>query len=137
MEWENLFTIEYQGYKALLRLNFSPLNKNENTMVIRDFSFKIFLQNLFLIPIFCYQKFISPLFPASCRYVPTCSSYAIDAIHKHGIWQGGRLIIKRLLRCNPWGGHGYDPVPKVLIKKYKIKKQVAKAEPFVNEMGNL
>ncbi len=58
-----------------------------------------------------YQYCISPLTPASCRYTPTCSQYAIEALKKHGVLKGGRLALKRILRCHPWGGHGYDPVP--------------------------
>lgn len=58
-----------------------------------------------------YKLFISPILPNSCRYTPTCSVYAIDAIKKHGSLKGGWLALKRILRCNPWGGSGYDPVP--------------------------
>ncbi|MFZ9003160.1 MAG: membrane protein insertion efficiency factor YidD [Robiginitalea sp.] len=58
-----------------------------------------------------YQKFISPLTPPSCRYTPTCSQYAIEALQKHGVFRGGWLAIKRIGSCNPWGGSGYDPVP--------------------------
>lgn len=56
-----------------------------------------------------YQIFISPLLPASCRYTPTCSQYAILALRKYGVVKGGILAAYRILRCNPWGGHGYDP----------------------------
>ena len=58
-----------------------------------------------------YQVTISPYTPASCRYTPTCSQYAIQAIRKHGPLKGTWLAIKRILRCHPWGGSGYDPVP--------------------------
>ena len=58
-----------------------------------------------------YQNVISPITPASCRYTPTCSSYSIEAIKKYGPFKGGYLSIKRFLSCNPWGGHGHDPVP--------------------------
>lgn len=58
-----------------------------------------------------YQKYLSPLSPPSCRYVPSCSHYAIEAIEIHGPIKGGYLAIKRILKCNPWGGLGYDPVP--------------------------
>ena len=64
---------------------------------------------IFLIRI--YQWVISPLFPSSCRFNPTCSVYAIDAITKFGIFKGVLLAIKRILKCNPWGECGYDPVP--------------------------
>ncbi len=58
-----------------------------------------------------YQRLISPLFPASCRYAPTCSHYTIEALQKHGLFKGGWLAVKRIASCNPWGGSGYDPVP--------------------------
>jgi putative membrane protein insertion efficiency factor len=58
-----------------------------------------------------YQLIISPWMGPSCRYTPTCSQYAIEAIKKYGILKGGWLAAKRILRCNPWGGHGHDPVP--------------------------
>lgn len=58
-----------------------------------------------------YQLFISPLFPPTCRHVPTCSSYAIEAVEKHGAFKGSWLSLKRLLRCHPWGSSGWDPVP--------------------------
>lgn len=51
------------------------------------------------------------MFPAACRYTPTCSQYAIEAINKHGAIKGLWLAIKRICRCHPWGGSGYDPVP--------------------------
>lgn len=58
-----------------------------------------------------YQVCISPLKPACCRFTPTCSQYAIEALRKHGPIKGLLLAIWRILRCNPWGGSGYDPVP--------------------------
>lgn len=58
-----------------------------------------------------YQNFISPMFPATCRYSPTCSQYTLEALKKHGLFKGGWLSLKRILSCNPWGGSGYDPVP--------------------------
>ena len=62
-------------------------------------------------PIRFYQKYISPLKPPMCRFTPTCSQYAIEAIRKHGPFKGLLLAVWRILRCNPWGGSGYDPVP--------------------------
>lgn len=70
-----------------------------------------FAQSVLIFPIRCYQIFISPLTPASCRYTPTCSEYAVQAIKKYGVFKGSYLAIKRILRCNPWGGSGYDPIP--------------------------
>ncbi|MBR1792734.1 MAG: membrane protein insertion efficiency factor YidD [Bacteroidales bacterium] len=58
-----------------------------------------------------YRSCISPLTPPACRYTPTCSQYAQEAITKYGPFRGGWLTLKRILRCNPWGGSGYDPVP--------------------------
>ena len=59
-----------------------------------------------------YQRNISPFFPARCRFRPTCSSYAMEAIGKYGAWKGGFLALKRFLRCNPfYKGDIYDPVP--------------------------
>ena len=66
---------------------------------------------LLIQPIRFYQKYISPLKPATCRFTPTCSQYAIEAIRKHGPFKGLALAVWRILRCNPWGGSGYDPVP--------------------------
>jgi putative membrane protein insertion efficiency factor len=57
-----------------------------------------------------YQRIISPISPPACRFEPTCSHYAYEAIAKYGIIKGGRLAAWRVLRCNPWGGSGYDPV---------------------------
>jgi putative membrane protein insertion efficiency factor len=58
-----------------------------------------------------YQLIISPWMGPSCRYTPTCSQYGIEAFKKYGPLKGGWLTVKRILRCNPWGGHGHDPVP--------------------------
>lgn len=63
------------------------------------------------LPILFYRKFLSPLKPPCCRFTPTCSQYAIEALRKHGPIKGLGLAIWRILRCNPWGGSGYDPVP--------------------------
>ena len=59
----------------------------------------------------CYQLLISPLLPPSCRYLPSCSDYAVEAIARHGTLVGLGLALRRLARCHPWGGSGYDPVP--------------------------
>ncbi len=56
-----------------------------------------------------YQVGISPFFPSSCRYTPTCSQYAVEALQRYGLIRGLILSIHRVLRCNPWGGHGFDP----------------------------
>lgn len=66
---------------------------------------------ILLLPIYFYQRSLSPMLPRSCRYTPTCSQYTIEAIKKYGPLKGLKLGIKRLLTCHPWGGHGYDPVP--------------------------
>ncbi len=69
------------------------------------------LTALLLLPIRFYRAYISPLKPPSCRFTPTCSQYAMEAILKHGPFKGLYLSVRRILRCHPWGGHGYDPVP--------------------------
>lgn len=66
---------------------------------------------LLLAPIYFYRLVISPLTPPTCRFTPTCSAYAVEAIRRHGPLLGLYLAVKRILRCHPWGGHGYDPVP--------------------------
>ena len=58
-----------------------------------------------------YQLLLAPVLPPSCRYYPSCSHYAAEAVALHGPWRGSRLAVRRLLRCHPWGGSGYDPVP--------------------------
>lgn len=59
-----------------------------------------------------YRRNVSPMHPGKCRFVPTCSQYAVEAIEKHGVWKGGWLTLWRLLRCNPFNrGNPYDPVP--------------------------
>ena len=69
------------------------------------------LGTLLILPIEFYRHFVSPLTPPSCRFTPTCSAYALEAIRKHGPFYGLYLAIRRILRCHPWGGSGYDPVP--------------------------
>lgn len=75
------------------------------------FGVKKMLTFLLIIPVRFYQLFISPYTMSSCRYTPTCSHYTIEALRKHGPLKGLWLGIKRISRCHPWGGHGYDPVP--------------------------
>lgn len=66
---------------------------------------------LLIAPVRGYQVFLSPFFGGRCRYVPSCSQYAIEALRVHGAVRGAVLAAWRVLRCHPWGGHGYDPVP--------------------------
>ncbi|MCF6366973.1 MAG: membrane protein insertion efficiency factor YidD [Bacteroidales bacterium] len=85
---------------------------------------KIFKKILFYIiiaPIKLYKYAISPFTPASCRHVPTCSEYAIEAVRVHGI-KGVWLGTKRILKCHPWGTSGYDPVLPKGMRKIKVKK---------------
>ena len=69
------------------------------------------LKAALIAPIRLYQWTIAPLLGVNCRYAPSCSAYAIEAIETHGITRGTWLAARRLLRCHPWGGSGYDPVP--------------------------
>ena len=66
---------------------------------------------LLIAPIRFYQLCISPMFPPACRFTPTCSQYATEAIRTHGPMRGLFLALRRISRCHPWGGSGYDPVP--------------------------
>ncbi|MBL3570308.1 membrane protein insertion efficiency factor YidD [Rhodovulum sp. BSW8] len=69
------------------------------------------LARLFALPIRAYRLVLSPWIGFNCRYQPTCSAYALEALERHGALRGGALALWRILRCNPWGGCGYDPVP--------------------------
>lgn len=69
------------------------------------------MSRLLLAVIGFYRRFISPLIPAHCRYQPTCSEYAVEAIRVHGPARGSWLALRRIGRCHPWGGTGFDPVP--------------------------
>ena len=68
------------------------------------------LGHFFLFLIWIYQKMISPFFPSTCRFTPTCSAYAHQAIKEKGPFAGFWLAIKRIAKCHPWGGHGHDPL---------------------------
>ncbi len=71
-----------------------------------------FFSQLFIVLIRIYQYSISPVLGANCRYTPTCSQYSIEAFKLHGAYKGFYLSAKRIISCNPWGGHGHQPVPK-------------------------
>lgn len=77
------------------------------------------LRKIWILPIRFYQLAISPFLPPGCRYEPTCSAYAVQAILRFGLLRGGLLAIGRIARCHPWGGSGYDPVPDRLPVKGK------------------
>ena len=79
---------------------------------------KRLLSYLLLLPIYFYQKCISPMIGPSCRFTPHCSQYAVEAIKKHGPFKGFCLAVRRILRCHPWGGSGYDPVPLIFQLTY-------------------
>lgn len=81
---------------------------------ITNHKWKIFLRKFFLIPVYFYRVFISPLTPPSCRYTPTCSQYMVEAVLKYGIFKGGWLGIKRILRCHPWVAPVMTPSPNSL-----------------------
>ena len=77
------------------------------------------LIKILLVPVYLYKYVISPMTPASCRHIPSCSEYAVVALKIHGPLKGIYLATKRILKCHPWGTHGYDPVP---LKKHKNEK---------------
>jgi putative membrane protein insertion efficiency factor len=73
------------------------------------------------LPIHFYRYVISPLTPAACRHIPTCSAYSLEALKRYGLFRGGAMAAERIARCHPWGTQGYDPVPlftfRVFIKQ--------------------
>ncbi|MFO7894476.1 MAG: membrane protein insertion efficiency factor YidD [Longimicrobiales bacterium] len=69
------------------------------------------MARIFLSIVRFYRRWLSPMTPPSCRFTPTCSAYAEEAVHEHGAGRGGWLALRRVLRCHPFGGSGYDPVP--------------------------
>jgi len=64
-----------------------------------------------ILAVLVYRATLSRWLGGQCRFHPTCSAYALEAVHNHGAWRGGRLALRRILRCHPWGGSGYDPPP--------------------------
>ncbi len=72
--------------------------------------------------IIVYRYTLSAFIGRTCRYAPSCSEYALEAIQLHGSWKGGKLALKRIARCHPWGGHGFDPVPGPLNEIQENKK---------------
>ncbi|HKS07623.1 MAG TPA: membrane protein insertion efficiency factor YidD [Gemmatimonadaceae bacterium] len=72
---------------------------------------RLVVQRVFELGVRAYQVVLSPMLPASCRYTPTCSHYALEALEKHGPWRGSWLAVRRILRCHPFHRGGYDPVP--------------------------
>ncbi|MCK5846581.1 MAG: membrane protein insertion efficiency factor YidD [Bacteroidales bacterium] len=75
------------------------------------------------LPIHFYRYVISPLTPASCRHIPTCSAYSLEALKKHGLIRGGAISANRIGRCHPWGTEGFDPVPVIIIPIFKKTKE--------------
>jgi uncharacterized protein len=82
-------------------------------MAIRKVSSRspLVVTSMLVVLVRAYQRLVSPLFPASCRYTPSCSEYAAQALAQHGLVRGTWLSVRRLLRCNPWSHGGEDPVP--------------------------
>jgi len=74
------------------------------------------------LPIHFYRYVISPLTPAACRHIPTCSVYSLEALKKYGLFRGGAMAANRIARCNPWGTQGYDPVPEMIFSVFIIMK---------------
>lgn len=69
------------------------------------------LAHVVALPVRAYRLLASPWVGHGCRFQPTCSVYALEALDRHGAFKGGALTLRRICRCHPWGGHGYDPVP--------------------------
>jgi putative membrane protein insertion efficiency factor len=87
------------------------------------------VRSLLLAPIRVYQRFVSPLFPRRCKYLPTCSDYAVQAVREYGAWRGLVLAGWRLLRCNPWSHGGYDPVSDQTVFKRRDSNASAASPP--------
>lgn len=87
---------------------------------------KVFLRKLFIVPIRLYQWVISPVLPPACRFYPSCSAYAVEAIMRHGIFKGGFYAARRIMRCHPFNDGGYDPVPP--LPSHKIQEPVNQHE---------
>lgn len=92
------------------------------------------LSFLLLVPVYFYRFFISPLTPPSCRHVPTCSQYAIDALKMHGPVKGVLMATGRILRCRPGGTHGYDPVEKFVFRRYRPRFFLLRQPPACNRL---
>lgn len=103
-----------------------------NTRVNRTNFISNAILRLLILPVRFYQHAISPYTPSSCRHVPTCSEYTIQALRTHGVFTGLYYAIRRVLRCHPWGTHGYDPVPPKLAneKKEHTKENFKKPEKY-------
>jgi len=81
-----------------------------------------FFTGILILLVRIYQHVLSPLLPKSCRFIPTCSEYAIEALQVHGFFKGSFLAIRRISRCHPLGGHGKDPVPSKGTPIFHFKK---------------
>ena len=86
-------------------------NSGSESQVKQNAGIKSILAFPFIALIRLYQLIISPWLGPKCRYTPTCSHYAVEAFKKYGVFKGFWLSLKRIGRCHPWGGHGFDPVP--------------------------
>ena len=87
------------------------------------------MRAIVLAPIRLYQRFVSPLLPRRCKYLPTCSDYAVQAVRGYGLWRGLVLAGWRLLRCNPWSHGGYDPVSAQTLFKRRDSSASAASPP--------
>ncbi len=86
-------------------------NHTDSLLFTRLNTFQGATRRLFIIPIHLYRLIISPLFPRTCRFYPSCSTYMEDAILRYGLFRGVWLGLRRLLKCHPWHPGGYDPLP--------------------------
>ncbi|MBL8668873.1 MAG: membrane protein insertion efficiency factor YidD [Rhodospirillales bacterium] len=78
--------------------------------------------HLLRLPVLLWRWLISPVLPLSCRFAPSCSAYALEALQQHGSLRGGRLALLRLCRCHPWGGSGFDPVPAAVPPPRRLRR---------------
>jgi hypothetical protein len=92
------------------------------------------LSFLLLVPVYLYRWFISPFTPPTCRHIPTCSQYAIDAFRLHGPARALMMSTGRILRCRPGGTHGYDPVPRFIFRRYRPVSEYLRFRPKCNRL---
>ena len=103
--------------------------------MVRKISIEKSVVKIVLIPLYLYQYLISPMLGANCRFEPSCSCYVSRALTEHGLFKGGYLACTRLMRCHPFGGCGYDPVPPKCTT-FKMHNQIKTQKPKEGRMNN-
>jgi len=129
------FSASFWQQANVVNCLFAITNKLSDCYICRMLSFpEKLLSFLLAIPVHFYRYAISPLLRPSCRHVPTCSGYALDALGRHGPFRGSVMAANRILRCRPGGTHGYDPVPLVWVRRYRPFYFFLKRYPTSNRL---